>query len=1038
MITLDLKPTSKPVKDYYTGLAEFDKHGVTHEMAVRSLFQRLLEHCSRKVGWTFVGEYKYKRKDRHSVSIDGGMIDIFKIPQAFWEGKDSQDDLAKEIQKKFSIGYPRDNIIFQAPTRAILWQDGRQICDEDIGKPDALVYVVQELFSYRSQTQHDWEVAVEDFKPQIPEIAKKVVELIEIERRDNKRFLGAFSTFADVCRTSINPNLSDSAVEEMLVQHLLTERIFRKVFHDSDFTNKNIIAHEIEKVIQALISRKYNREDFLRPLDRFYVALERRAESLDDYSQQQTFLNTVYEKFFQGFAVKQADTHGIVYTPQPIVDFMVRSVEEILKKEFGRSLSDEGVHIIDPFVGTGNFITRIMREIKKTALPQKYGHELHCNEVMLLPYYVASMNIEHEYYERTGEYMPFEGICLVDSFELAEDRDLSGMQPLIGSIFNQENTERIERLRHTKLFVVIGNPPYNTAQVNENDNNKNRKYNRMDDRVSQTYARDSAASNKNKLADPYVKAIRWASDKVLSNGEGVVAFVSNNAFIDNIAFDGMRRHLGKDFNIVYIVDLKGNIRKDSMRDGVPLGEKHTVFGLSAMVGVSVSFFIKKKETEECNIFYSETDFRATRDEKFSYLETAGHVYTLRQRLVVPDRNYTWLTEDLEIDFEEMLPMGSVDIRSTRSQALFGMFSLGVNTNRDAWAYNFDRELLCKNMQATISAYDRQVLEWNAHKKKGDADVDDFVVKDASKISWSSSLKAHLTRNITVQFEESNVRQSIYRPFQSSFLYLDRHFTHRRGHWHQFFPTVSTESENRAICLTGRGFEKPFSVLMTSTFVDISFFGFGRGAQCFPYYTYDEHGSNRRDNLTDWAVEQFKSVLNTAVDKWQIFHYVYGLLNSPEYREKYQANLKRDLPRIPPPKTIEQFKAFVSAGERLADLHVNYESQKEHPLEKIENPDRPLNWRVEKMKLTKDKTAIVYNDFLTLKGIPPEAFEYKLGNRSALEWIIDRYQVHRDKRSGIVNDPNRSEDPRYIVKLIGKIVTVSLETVRIVKTLPSLE
>ena len=391
----------------------------------------------------------------------------------------------------------------------------------------------------------------------------------------------------------------------MLVQHLLTERIFRKVFHNSDFTDRNIIAHEIERVIHSLTSRKFSKEEFLKPLDRFYVALERRAESLYDYSQQQTFLNTVYEKFFQGFAVKQADTHGIVYTPQPIVDFMVRSVEEILRKEFGKSLSDEGVHIIDPFVGTGNFITRIMREIKKTALPQKYAHELHCNEVMLLPYYVASMNIEHEYYERTGEYKPFEGICLVDTFDLAEDKQLSLM-------FTQENTERVEKLRKTKLFVIIGNPPYNASQVNENDNNKNRKYKTMDERVADTYSSDSSATNKNALSDPYVKAIRWASDKILDNGEGVVAFVSNNSFVDNVAFDGMREHLAKDFNLIYTLDLKGNIRKDSMRDGIPLGEKHTVFGLSAMVGVCVSLFIKKKESEDRSVFYAETDFRATR------------------------------------------------------------------------------------------------------------------------------------------------------------------------------------------------------------------------------------------------------------------------------------------------------------------------------------------------------------------------------------------------------------------------------------------
>jgi predicted helicase len=1028
MPNLDLKTTNKAIKDYYTGLAEFDKHGVTHEMAVRSAFQRLLEQCSKRVGWTFVGEYKFKRKDRRPVSIDGGIVDAFTIPQAFWEAKDSHDDLVKEVQNKFSIGYPKDNIIFQEPRRAILWQGGREICDLDITKADALVYVVQELFTYRDQTQLDWEQAVADFKPLIPDAARKVVELIEVERKESQSFIKAFNTFAEVCRTSVNPNLSDSAVEEMLVQHLLTERIFRKVFHNSDFTDRNIIAHEIERVIHSLTSRKFSKEEFLKPLDRFYVALERRAESLYDYSQQQTFLNTVYEKFFQGFAVKQADTHGIVYTPQPIVDFMVRSVEEILKKEFGKSLSDEGVHIIDPFVGTGNFITRIMREMKKTSLPQKYANELHCNEVMLLPYYVASMNIEHEYYERTGEYKPFEGICLVDTFDLAEDKQLSLM-------FTQENTDRVERLRKTKLFVIIGNPPYNASQVNENDNNKNRKYKTMDKRVADTYSRDSSATNKNALSDPYVKAIRWASDKILDNGEGVVAFVSNNGFIDNTAFDGMRKHLENDFNHIYLVDLKGNIRKDSMRDGIPLGEKHTVFGLSAMVGVAISIFVKHRNCQERKMLYAETDFRASRAEKFRVLESVGQIYGLDTTPLHPDKKHTWLTAELEDDFETLVPMGTRQSKAGLEKALFMTYSRGVATCRDAWAYNFSSKVLSDNVTSMIGTYNQQVMTWVALVDK--QKVDDFVSKDDSKISWSEGLKKALEAGHTSAFNCSRIRESLYRPFVQSYLYMDRRLNERRYQMHLIFPESGTEGVNRLICLTGKGSEKPFSTLMTNKISDLNFFGPGSAPQGFPFYAYHEDGTNRRENITDWAVDQFSSALGSKVEKWQIFHYIYGLLHSPEYREKYQANLKRELPRIVLPKSADDFSAFVSAGERLADLHVNYESQKEYPLEKIEHPDKPLNWGVEKMKLTKDKTAIIYNDFLTLAGVPPEAFEYKLGNRSALEWIIDRYRIHTDKRSGIVNDPNRADEPEYIVRLIGKVIRVSLETVHIVRSLPSI-
>jgi predicted helicase len=1023
MPALNLKANHKAVKDYYAGLGEFHRLGVTHEMAVRAAFQRLLEQCCKKVKWTFVGEYKYVRKGRRPLSVDGAAVDGFNIPQAYWEAKDSQDDLLREVDRKFEKGYPRSNIIFQSPDRAILWQDSRQVLDEDITKPDTLVYVVKELFAYRSESQRDWEVAVEEFKPHIPDIAAKVVELIEGERKENKSFVQAFNTFAEVCRSSINPNLSDAAVEEMLVQHLLTERIFRKVFHNSEFTDRNIIAHEIERVIHTLTSRKFSREEFLRPLDRFYGALEKRAETLDDYSQQQTFLNTVYENFFQGFAVKQADTHGIVYTPQPIVDFMVRSVEEILKKEFGKSLSDEGVHILDPFVGTGNFITRIIREIKKTSLPQKYAEELHCNEVMLLPYYIASMNIEHEYYERTGEYKPFEGICLVDTFELAEDKQLSLM-------FTQENTDRVEKLRDTKLFVIIGNPPYNTAQVNENDNNKNRRYKTMDGRVAKTYSADSKATLRSKLSDPYVKAIRWASDKVLENGEGIVAFVSNNSFVGDNAFDGMRKHLGKDFSRAYILDLGGNVRKNPKISGAT----HNVFGIQ--VGVSINVFLRMKEPASgTHIFYSRLDEKWRKEDKLSFLESAEVLSRVEWQEMTPSENCTWLTEGLSGDFESLLPIGVRDTKLPDGNALFRLFSLGVSTNRDAWVYNYEMEGLCRNVERMIEVYNQQLYSYGRSSHK--VHLDDFLLHDSSKISWSEALKKRLQRGTRIQFQRGNIRNSLYRPFSASFLYFDPNMNDRCGHMSEIFPLAEAELENRIICLTGLASEKPFMTLMTNKMADLHLVGAGCGTQCFPFYLYDEDGSHRKNNITDWALEQFTSTLRIEVEEWQVFHYVYGLLHSPEYREKNKANLKRELPRIPLPKTIKQFNAFVSAGERLADLHVNYESQPEYPLEKIENPDKPLNWRVDKMKLTKDKTAIVYNDFLTLTGIPPEVFEYRLGNRSALDWIIDRYRVRTDKRSGIVNDPNQADDPQYIVKLIGKIITVSLETIKVVKALPSL-
>ena len=539
MPKLNLKPTHKAVRDYYESLDKFNRLGVVHETAVRSAFQGLLQWCGRKLNLTLVPEYSISFPQNRHIIVDGALVHQYKLVHGYWEAKDYHDDLEIEVKKKLNLGYPSDNILFQTPERAILWQNGSQVLDVDLTDRSKLIKALHSFFAHRPAGIVRWEEAVAEFKDKVPDIGTGLSKLIHEQRLSNRLFEVCFKEFFEKCRLSINPNLSEAAVEEMLIQHMLTERIFRTVFSNPDFTNRNAIAREIETVITALTSRAFSRDEFLQGLDLFYIAIERAAETIKDFSQKQHFLNTVYEQFFQGFSVEVADTHGIVYTPQPIVDFMVRSVEHILKTEFGRSLSDQGVHIIDPFVGTGNFIVRIMREIPKTLLEFKYTNDLHCNEVMLLPYYIASMNIEHEFYEAAGQYRPFEGHCLVDTFELAEGHQTD--------MFTAENTARVGRQQDAEMFVIIGNPPYNMGQVNENDNNKNRQYETMDTRVAKTYAKDSKATLKNKLSDPYVKAIRWASDRI--GEEGVVAFITNNGFLDGVAFDGMRKHLVGDFDV---------------------------------------------------------------------------------------------------------------------------------------------------------------------------------------------------------------------------------------------------------------------------------------------------------------------------------------------------------------------------------------------------------------------------------------------------------------------------------------------------------
>ena len=1023
MPRLNLKPSHKPIRDYYTTLQQYDQHDATHEGAVSNPFAFLLDTCAKQIDATLIPQYGMHTAKGNRIVIDGAVLDEYGLPFAYWEAKDIDDDLAKAVQDKRDAGYPFDNILFQTPQRAILYQNGQNALDVDITEPARLIAALQYLFSYVPPALDNWQTAVSDFRTHVPDLASALKALIDQRHQTDPAFKEAFTDFYDICRTSINSELSQDAVEEMLIQHILTERIFRTVFNRSDFTHRNIIAREIENVSYALMRHEVSRDVFLEPLDRFYVAIEQAATLCKDFSQKQHFLNAFYEKFFQGFSEDVADTHGIVYTPQPIVDFMVNSVEHILKTEFDKSLSDSGVHIIDPFVGTGNFIVRLMQDIQGTALEEKYRHELHCNEVMLLPYYIASLNIEQEYFQRTGTYLPFEGITLADTFELLEQQQ--------GELFTRENTERVQRQKAADMFVVIGNPPYNMGQINENDNNKNRKYEIMDKRVAETYVQDSTAQLKNKLYDPYVKAFSWASKRI--GDDGVVAFVTNNGFLDGTAFDGMRKHLADDFDTIYVLDLSGNVRKNPKLSGTT----HNVFGIQ--IGVSINLFIKrnpaKTDPKPAEIFYARVDEFWRKEEKYHYLDSKGHYQNIEWQRIIPDNRYAWLTEGLHAEFNTFIPIGSKEAKASNTskvETLFKTYSVGVVTARDAWVYNFTGNVLTENLTQMMEHYNGQVFQWKQRSNRN-INVNDFIDTDDTKIKWTRSLKSKLKTGTLAEFSVENVRTSLYRPFTKSHLYFHRMMNECVYVFPSIFPTPDTETENRVICFSGTGSNKPFQTIVTAMIPSHDFL---EKTQCFPFYTYDEDGTNRQENITDWGLAEFRTHYNDdTITKWDIFHYVYGLLHHPAYREKYEMNLKRDLPHIP---FAKDFWGFTDAGAQLANLHVNYESvPKYDKLRKVETPGMQVNWDVEKMKLSKDKTQLTYNDFLTLDGIPAEVYDYRLGTRSALEWVVDQYRVKVDKRSGIKNDPNREGEPRYIVDLIACVINVSLKTVEIVENLPEL-
>jgi len=1010
-----VKPTHKPVKQYYEALAGFAAQGVGHEMAVRSAFQHLLEETGRKAGWTLIPELSVEGR-KGTVRPDGTFRDDFQMRRAYWEAKDTADDLEAEVRKKIARGYPLTNTIFEDTRQGLLYQNGQLAMRADLTKPAQLCDLLNALFSFTEPAHEDFDKAIDEFSERVPELARGLVAKIEEAHRENRPFQKAFADFFEVCRVSLNPNLSRAAVDEMLVQHLLTERLIRTIFDRQDFVRRNVIAAEVEKVVDALVSRSFSRHDFLKSLDRFYLAIEEAARTIGDFSEKQHFLNSIYERFFQGYSVKVADTMGIVYTPQEIVDFMCASVEEVLKSEFGKDLGSPGVNILDPCTGTGNFIVNLIRRIPKRHLKRVYREQLFANEVMLMPYYIAALNIEHAYYERTGEYEPFEGLCFVDTLDLAEARQGEF------SFMSQENTARVQRQKDAEITVIIGNPPYNMGQQNENDNNKNRKYMLVDNRIKQTYVKDSAATLTTKLYDAYVKFFRWATDR-LNTPHAILAFISNNSFVDQIAFDGMRKHLRKEFTRIYHVDLHGNVRENPKLSGTT----HNVFGIQVGVGITVAIRSAKHRT--VHMYYHRVPDFWRKERKLSWLTETTAFSGVPLKEIQPDAAHNWVAHGRPDEFVALIPIGSKAAKASSRKpkgVLFATYSPGVNTARDMYVYDCDKNRLQETVRRFCEEYNSEVDRYK--RSQGIDNIDDFVSYD--KLKWSSTLKVHLRQGAYAEYDSGKIRLALYRPFCARWLFYDNVLLDRPGLFRRFLPHEETGRENPILCTSGIGSHKPFHVIATRW---LPSFDLLEKTPCFPFYVYNEDGTNRRENVTDWALKHFREHYgDKKISKWDIFHYVYGVLHHPGYRERFAENLKRELPRVP---LAPDFRAFADAGRELARLHLDYEELEPYELDWLESPDVPLSYRVEKMRLSKDKTSLKVNDSLTLAGIPPEVFDYRLGNRSALEWVIDQYRVKTDKRSGITSDPNRPDDPEYIVRLVGQVVRVSLETVRIVRGLP---
>ncbi|WP_345777350.1 type ISP restriction/modification enzyme [Lysobacter sp. MMG2] len=943
--------------------------------------------------------------------------------------KDSSAKQAGKAKGKYAIG-EKAEIYGPAPDQTQL--------EFEVGEIERALYakVVD-----KCGNRHHWE----DWANDIARIAQTHIDRIKALLEDPAQTAAreAFNEFASELRDDLNDKVSDAEVIEMLAQHLITKPVFEALFADYSFANHNPMSRAMQRVLDVLHEQHLGKE--ASTLQEFYDSVKLRAEGIESATGKQKIIVELYDKFFRNAFPKMTERLGIVYTPVEVVDFILHSVDHLLRREFDQTLGSEGVHILDPFTGTGTFITRLLQSglLSPEQLPHKYKHEIHANELVLLAYYIAAINIEATYHSIAGgDYVPFEGICLTDTFQMYEKDDLVD-QLLV------DNSKRRKRQKKLDIRVIVGNPPYSVGQKDDNDAAANLQYPGLDARLQSTYVARSTG-NPRSLYDSYIRAIRWASDRV--GDAGVIGYVTNAGFVDGKAADGLRKCLAEEFSSLYVFHLRGNQRtsgETSRREG------GKIFGSGSRAPIAISLLVKNpRATERGQIHFHDIGDYLSREDKLEKIAGYASVAGIQNwQSIIPDSHGDWVKKR-DGGFQKFAPMG--DKSKLAPIVVFAAYSSGVKTNRDAWAYNASRDKVSSNMHLMISSYNEAA--------SGTAKFD---VNDPTKIGWSWVLRGRQEKGFVGQFRPDGLVQAIYRPFNKSWMYYDPYFNENRYQMARIFPDGG--GENIAIVVKQSWEGEGFPALIVDRVIDVQSSG---GTQCFPLYVYDAseekadasglfgdvngRGPRRRDAITDAGLAHFQSAYpEETIRKEDLFYYVYGLLHSPEYRERYADNLSKELPRIPRAKEVADFWAFSKAGRDLAHLHLKYETVEMYPLTvETKGALTDADYRVEKMKFAKkkdsetgknvdDRSTVLYNAKITLKGIPEAAWEYVINGKAALDWVMERQGVREDKDSGIVNDANdwaieTMNNPKYPLELFRRVVTVSLETQKIVANLPALD
>lgn len=899
----------------------------------------------------------------------------------------------------------------------------------------------------------------ENWAKEVGTIARKFIERITQMVLKEGIHKAEFDEYVKGLQKNLNPSISEAQAIEMLAQHIITRPVFDALFKDYEFVKNNAVSRSMQQIIDLLEEEGLSKD--LASLEKFYDSVRSNVSNIDNLGGKQTVIKNLYEKFFKGAFPLTVEQLGIVYTPIECVDFILHSVEYILKKEFDTSLTEENVHFLDPFTGTGTFVTRLLQSglIKKEDMKRKYLNEIHCNELVLLAYYIADVNIESVYHDimHPDEYLPYDGICLTDTFQLNEDDD----RDIFSHLF-KENSERVEIQKKAPVRVIASNPPYSIGQKSANDNAQNLSYDKLDKRIAETYVKNSSANLTKSLYDSYIKAFRWASDRIsqIEDG-GIVAFISNGAWIDGNGQDGFRKCLEKEFTSIYVLNLRGNARTSGE---LRRREGGGIFDAGSRTCISITLLVKNPnvEVDKATIYYHDIGDYLTREDKLRIVKGFKSIASKRLdwQIIRPNEKGDWINQRDGL-FDTLIPLLPDKNFNVKSQSVFNTVAIGVATNRDAWDYNYSHSKLADNITNTIAFF-------NAQRKKAQElltdnpslRIDDYLNSDATKISWTVNLKKKVTEKTNLEFCDSDIIEGLYRPFQKQKLYYNRDLVERPGQWAKLYPSKNTS--NLSICISGVGASKGFSALIIDRIPSLDTV---EKCQCFPFYWYEENKHNqplslfddetnkdyiRHDGITDWILKEVRKRFGDtkSLTKEHIFYYVYGLLHSQGYRERFADDLKRSLPRIPIMDRVDDFMSFYKAGKELAELHLNYEIVGPCPTVNIEYSVHPNDitdedFYVEKMRFPskEQKDTIIYNGKIRLTNIPKEAYDYVVNGKSAVEWLMERYAVTIDKNSLIKNDPNdwgkEHGKPRYILDLMLSVINVSVKTMQIVNSLPTL-